>query len=284
MLYQLQQIVKSGLLAHAYLFLGPKEQTLDNALSLAQAVNCLSPVEGNGCQECLSCRKIRHGNHPDVMITEPLGTSFKIEQGRELQKRVSFKHYEGKYKVMVLTGADLMTVAAANSMLKILEEPPDQTIFILTAENGDNILPTVLSRCQVIKFGLEERDEPDPHGAEKGERMQQVMDLVQNIACLDYCQLLKISESWEKNRDDVKEFLESMLAWFRDVSVAKLTGKPAMIINKHLWDMLLKSSLTPDAALKAAQEVERSQKLLGQNANLRLVLDVMLFRLQRICS
>ncbi|MGI6685387.1 MAG: ATP-binding protein [Bacillota bacterium] len=282
MLFQLQQSIKSGLTAHAYLFLGSKEQTLENALSFAQGVNCLSPVEGSGCQVCLSCRKISHGNHPDVIIIDPQGTSFKIEQGRELQKKVNFKHYEGKYKVLILTGADLMTVQAANSMLKILEEPPERTIFILTAENGDNILPTVLSRCQVIKFGQEEKVDKD--FGQRGAETEEILNLVQSLSQLDYCQLLKISESWEKDRESVKDLLESMLTWFRDIVVAKLTGKLAIVKNPNMWDMLLNSSVTPEAALVAAEEVERSQKLLGQNANLRLVLDVMFIRLQRICS
>lgn len=284
MLFQLQQTVKSGLLAHAYLFLGPKKKTMDNALSFAQAVNCLSPVDGNGCQVCLSCRKISHGNHPDVIIAEPIGSSFKIEQGRELQKKVSFKHYEGKYKVLVLTGADLMTIAAANSMLKILEEPPENTIFILTGENGDNILPTVLSRCQVIKFGQEDRLDINEEIKDNGEEIEQVINLVTNLPQMDYCQLLKISESWEKDRDSIKEFLQEMLVWFRDIAVAKLTENQALVENQNRWDLLLKDQLTPEKALLAAEEVAQSQKLIGQNVNLKLILDSMFFRLHRICS
>jgi len=282
MLLQLQHTVKSGLLAHAYLFLGPKETTMNNAISLAQAVNCSSTVEGQGCGICLSCRKISHGNHPDVIITDPIGTSFKIEQGRELQKKVSFRHHEGKYKVMILTGADLMTIAAANSMLKILEEPPERTIFILTADNGDNILQTVLSRCQVIKFGSEEGSCGFVQGMEDNEsKVQQVIDLVEDLSKMDYGRLLKISESWEKDREGAKVLLENMLTWFRDIAVAKFTGKVEMVQNKSHWDMLKKSSLLPDAALMAAQEVERSQRLIRQNANLKLVLDVMLLKLHR---
>lgn len=281
MLTQLAQTVKSGLLAHAYLFLGPKEKTMENALELAQAANCPSLVEGNGCGTCLSCRKISHGNHPDVIITEPMGATFKIEQGRELQKKVSFRHFEGKYKVMVVTGADVMTIAAANSMLKILEEPPERTIFILTAENGDNILPTILSRCQVIKFN-DEVSLACPGESEDNEtRIAEVINLVQNLSQMDYDQLLKISESWEKDREAVHILLESMLILFRDIAVAKLTGRCEIVQNRSHWDMLWEASVNPDAAIRAAQEVEESQKLLRQNANLKLVLDVLILKLHR---
>lgn len=284
MFYPLEQTVKSGLLAHAYLFLGAKEKTLEDALKFAAAVNCLSPQEGNGCGACLSCRKISHGNHPDVIVTDPKGTSFKIEQGREIQKKVNFKHYEGKYKVLVLTGADVMTLPAANSMLKILEEPPDHTIFILTAENGDNILPTVLSRCQVIKFGGEDRGASGKDGEDAGSQVQQAIDFVQKLHQMDDGQLLKISESWEKDRENVKKLLECLLIWFRDIAVAKLTGKRMMVENQYRWDLLMDSPLPPEAALRAAQVVEQSQKLIGQNANLRLVLDVMTLKLHRIAG
>lgn len=255
---------------------------MDNAISLAQAVNCSSGVEGKGCGTCLSCRKISHGNHPDVIITDPVGSSFKIEQGREIQKKVSFRHYEGKYKVMILTGADVMTIAAANSMLKILEEPPERTIFILTAENGDNILPTVLSRCQVIKFGGEDASGDFARKIEDNEaKVQQVIDLVADLPKMNYGRLLKISESWEKDREGAKLLLENMLTWFRDIAVAKFTGKVEMVHHKSHWNMLMTNSILPDAALMAAQEVERSQRLIRQNANLKLVLDVMLLKLHR---
>ncbi|MGI6677947.1 MAG: ATP-binding protein [Dehalobacterium sp.] len=279
MLPQLQQAVKSDLMVHAYLFLGPREKTIENALGLAQAVNCLSSLDGRGCGECLSCRKIKHGNHPDVMVIEPLGTSFKIEQGRELHKLINYRHYEGRYKVLILTGGDIMTSAAANSMLKMLEEPPERTIFILLAENGDNILPTVLSRCQVIKFG-DETEKISEDGAVQEEYIDQVIALVQDLPQMDYAQLLKISETWEKNKEDIPGLLEGMLTWFRDIGVAKLTREESMVHNKKHWDLLVTSPLSADQAFEAAQEVARSQQLLRQNVYHKLVLDVLFLKIQ----
>ncbi len=279
MLPQLQQAVKSDLMVHAYLFLGPREKTIENALGLAQAVNCLSSLDGRGCGECLSCRKIKHGNHPDVMVIEPLGTSFKIEQGRELHKLINYRHYEGRYKVLILTGGDIMTSAAANSMLKMLEDPPERTIFILLAENGDNILPTVLSRCQVIKFG-DETEKISEDGAVQEEYIDQVIALVQDLPQMDYAQLLKISETWEKNKEDIPGLLEGMLTWFRDIGVAKLTREESMVHNKKHWDLLVTSPLSADQAFEAAQEVARSQQLLRQNVYHKLVLDVLFLKIQ----
>ncbi|MCR6545269.1 ATP-binding protein [Dehalobacterium formicoaceticum] len=280
MLPQLQQAVKSNLMVHAYLFLGPRKITLANAVDLAKAVNCLSPIEGRACGVCLSCRKIEHDNHPDVTIIEPLGTSFKIEQGRELHKLISYQNYEGKYKVLILTGGDLMTHSAANSMLKMLEEPPEGTIFILLAENGDEILPTVLSRCQVIKFGEEVLEDPSVEGEKQDEYVNQVVTLVQSLPQMDYAQLLKISETWEKNKEYVPRLLEGLVTWFRDIGVAKLIEEKGMVHHKDYWDLLLTSPLSPDQAFRAAQEVAQSQQLLRQNVNFRLAIDVLLLRIQ----
>ncbi|ATW26461.1 ATP-binding protein [Candidatus Formimonas warabiya] len=282
MLPQLEQTVKSGLLGHAYLFLGEKNKTWENATAFAAAVNCLSPVQGQACGACLSCRKIQHGNHPDVLMMEPRGASFKIDQVRELHRKVGYKHYEGRYKILALSGADTMTTEAANSMLKVLEDPPPHTVFILMAENGDNILSTVLSRCQVIKFGGEHQDSDLKDGEEKSKQLEQVIDTFQDVFSLDYCQLFKLSEMWEKNKDGVKTLLDGMLTWYRDLAVAKLTGEVSRVRNPHLAEAILKSPLGPDTALLAAQEVERSQRLIAQNANVRLVLDVLLCKLHRL--
>lgn len=284
MLFQLQQAVKSNLIAHAYLFLGPGEKTLANAFAFAQALNCASPVDGQGCQTCLSCRKIAHGNHPDVAIAEPLDGSFKIEQTRELQKKINFKHFEGKYKVLILTGADLMSIAAGNSMLKTLEEPPVNTILILTAENGDNILPTILSRCQMIKFGegadFKKDLEVDP------DEWVGIVSLVRNLPHLDYAQLLGEVDVWVKDREKTQRRLVTMLILFRDMMVARLAGRSDVgdiLATKNNWTFLDDCNYPPEVALRAAIEVAQSQKLISKNVNLRLVLDVMFIHLQQIC-
>jgi len=160
----LQQDVASGTLAHSYLLLGPAhvgKTTL--ALALAQAVNCLAPEAGDSCDECSECRRLMEGNHPDVVVTQAEsgkdgqaevleGAQVSLEQAQALRARTQLRPYQGKWKVEILAGADRMTLEAANALLKTLEEPPADTLLILTATNLEGVLPTIQSRCRQVRL------------------------------------------------------------------------------------------------------------------------------------
>lgn len=153
----LQRALETGRIAHAYLFAGPDgvgKKTL--ALCLARALNCLDldnkPGSFAPCGRCLSCRKIACGNHPDVKVVSPDGVSVRIDQIREIKKEMSYRPYEGRYRVWILEDCDKMTEQAANSTLKVLEEPQERSVFILLTSNVLSLLPTIVSRCQVVRF------------------------------------------------------------------------------------------------------------------------------------
>jgi DNA polymerase III subunit delta' len=140
-------------LAHLLLFHGGSAlHQREVALRLAQILNCSQPTPEGPCQECNACHKISSGNHPDVLWLKPLKTTIGIEQVLAWQQKVYFKHYEGKYKVSVIEQADLVTLPAANALLKVIEEPPERTVIILCAQNAEGILPTIQSRAQLVYF------------------------------------------------------------------------------------------------------------------------------------
>ncbi|WP_276357704.1 DNA polymerase III subunit delta' [Cohnella caldifontis] len=148
----LQQALRSGRIAHAYLFAGPEGSgRQDTAIAFAQAVLCERGGD-DACGECLSCRKVSHGNHPDLHVIEPDGASVKIEQIRELQRELSYRTAGAGYKVYIIKSAESMTVQAANSLLKFLEEPPSPVVAILIAPGAQAVLPTILSRSQLVPF------------------------------------------------------------------------------------------------------------------------------------
>jgi DNA polymerase-3 subunit delta' len=161
---QPKQIIKNALqnssLAHAYLFYG--QESIGKkliAFELAKALNCISLLDGEACNECSSCKKIENRIHPDFFYIEPTKNTptareatIKIEVIRELQRKLAFQPYEGKVKVAVIDDADLMNSQAANSFLKTLEEPPSATIIILISSHPFKLLPTILSRCQTVLF------------------------------------------------------------------------------------------------------------------------------------
>ncbi len=145
----LENILEHGTASHAYLFTGPDgvgKRTA--AISVAAALNCAH----DGCGSCPVCVKIRNGAHPDVESIRPAGNSLKIDQIRGIGQSIGLRPFEGARKVYIIEDAHLMTVEAANALLKNLEEPPPYVAFILTAPGADSLLPTIQSRCQEVVF------------------------------------------------------------------------------------------------------------------------------------
>jgi len=149
----LKKAIASGRIPHAFLFTGVSGVgKTTTATAFTQAINCLEPVENDGCGRCLICRQMKSGNFPDLISFEPDGQNIKIEQIRELNRSLSFKPLAGKYRVTIINQAETMTEDAANSFLKTLEEPPPGNILILKTVEPRDLLSTVVSRCQRIPF------------------------------------------------------------------------------------------------------------------------------------
>lgn len=150
----LQQAIKNDKVAHSYLFLGNEGIGRKFvAIQLAKAINCFNNEDAqDSCDRCGSCKKIDKNIHPDVLILEPSGQTLKIEQIREMQKDLSYRPYEGRRRICILSGADRMAPNMSNSLLKIIEEPPLHTLIILLANHVKSLLPTIVSRCQIIRF------------------------------------------------------------------------------------------------------------------------------------
>ncbi|MCM3413346.1 DNA polymerase III subunit delta' [Metabacillus litoralis] len=140
-------------LAHAYLFEGKKGTgKKDAGILLAKSFFCENLQTYEPCDNCKNCRRIDSGNHPDVHIVEPDGLSIKKGQIQALQEEFSKSGVESNKKLYMIIHADKMTVNAANSLLKFLEEPNANTIAILITEQYHKILNTILSRCQLLSF------------------------------------------------------------------------------------------------------------------------------------
>ena len=146
----LERVLETGRLAHAYLFVGPEgvgRETI--ALSFFMRLVC---AEGRGCGKCLPCRKLLKGLHPDVEILSPSGKNIRIEQIRELEAKLHFRPLEGERRLVLLPKAEALSREAANALLKSLEEPPPYALFILITQSTEALLPTIVSRCQVLRL------------------------------------------------------------------------------------------------------------------------------------
>jgi DNA polymerase-3 subunit gamma/tau len=150
----LNQALKSGKVAHAYLFCGPRGTgKTSTARILAKAVNCLTTEPGEPCNACNACRDITYGRALDVVEIDA-ASNRGIDEIRELKGRIGFSPANLKYKVYIIDEVHMLTDAASNALLKTLEEPPPQVIFILATTEPHKVLPTILSRCQKFDFHL----------------------------------------------------------------------------------------------------------------------------------
>jgi DNA polymerase-3 subunit delta' len=155
----LQNTLAANRLAHAYLFEGPPSVgKVFTALNFAKAINCLDRPQNvyDCCDRCISCKKIDDRNLLDVSWLSPLKGKFEIsiEQIRQVQQQINLKPYEARYKVFCIPDADMMTADAQNALLKTLEEPPLKSVIILTTAEGHKLYPTIVSRCQSVRFSV----------------------------------------------------------------------------------------------------------------------------------
>ena len=152
---RLERAALGNAVSHAWLLTGPSDigkTTL--ALEFARLLQCTgrTPADGDPCGECVSCRKIAHDAHPDVAMVEPEKgkRTLKVEIVRDMIRMASLAPTEGRWRIFVIPDIERMALAGMNALLKTLEEPAPQVILLLTSSEPETLLPTVLSRCQIV--------------------------------------------------------------------------------------------------------------------------------------
>jgi DNA polymerase-3 subunit delta' len=210
------RMMKRDLLAHAYLLVGPSGVGKEGlAFSLAKLLLCEHPYLGEDhprpCGSCAGCIKFEHRTHPDLEILKPQGAMIKLGQVRDLQRALSFSPLDSQRRVCLILEAQKINLPSANALLKTLEEPPDRNHLILTATSVRALLPTIVSRCQVINCeGLSASAIMERI---KGERLCPC-GLAQFLACFSEGSISKARDLLEQDvvfsvRDDLFKFLKS---------------------------------------------------------------------------
>jgi len=167
-----ERAIQSGKPAHALLLVGPEgvgKTTL--AMDLAAGLLCLAPDPADRpCRECAACRKVEHGNHPDVHLLAPegAGQQIRIAQVQGLSSELALLPLEGRFRIAIIEKAHRLNDDAQNALLKTLEEPPAAVVIVLAADDAARLLPTVVSRCTRVRMGPVPADELSKILAERG--------------------------------------------------------------------------------------------------------------------
>jgi DNA polymerase-3 subunit delta' len=146
----LSSAVRSCAVTHAYLFVGPQGSGKKTA---ARALSCAIVCDDGGCGTCPACQRIRKGFHPDVRTYRPEGAAtYMVDQVRDLIHDINLAPVEASRKVYIVDAAESLGAQSANALLKTLEEPPADAVIILLATDFDAVIPTIVSRCQIVRF------------------------------------------------------------------------------------------------------------------------------------
>jgi DNA polymerase-3 subunit delta' len=307
---------QKGRLAHAYLFLGPEGVgRASTARALAAALNCLTPLEdGDACGVCASCRRLSAGTHPDFLVIEPTESlQIKIEQIREFCRLTSYPPLGDGWRVALIKPAEVMNDAAANALLKTLEEPPERHLLVLTAQVEADLLPTIVSRCHKLAFAplpaalvareLETRRHLSPaqaqllaalSGGSLGRALmldpetilaqrQQVLDDLKTLSGGSAGALLDWGQRLAKNRSDLDNFLSLAQLWYRDLLLCHFQAPASLLAHQDLQaDLSQAAAATPPATwFHKFSALGTAQRHLQANLNPELTLDILGLRLQR---
>lgn len=314
----LREHVAQGNFRHAYLITGPQgtgRRTL--ALRFAQALNCPQPLApGEPCRTCRTCTQIENMQHPDLSVVqaEQTGGVLRVDQVRDLLPSLSLAPYQARYRIALFLRFEEANLNAANALLKTLEEPAERVVLLLTAESAESLLPTIVSRCEMLRLralnldsltrGLQERWEIPETDARllahlSNGRVGAALSLHRSPELLkqrqvwlqDHHRLLSASrlrrfeyaDSLAKDKQRLLPALEVWQSLWRDVFLRASRSNVA-ISNLDWMDEIdtLARSLGSEPAMNMVRFIQRVMGLVEKNINLRLASEVLMLELPHI--
>lgn len=309
----LKEELKDDRINHAYLFYGKEgigKKTL--ATEFARALLC-NQIENDSCNICNNCRRVEHGNHPDLKIIEgnEKTKNLKIEQIREMQKEIAYKPYESEYKIYIIDGAENMTTQAANSLLKTLEEPPSYAVIILISEELNKLLPTVISRCQNLRFSNISREKMqkflDKENVEESKKeliiglargsigkakelykndeflnkRKKIYDFLKEIHNITKVDIFSEANDWVDILKEDFPLFDLLSAWYRDIIIYK-RGNKKQLVNSDYENFILQEAdkYNLNELLAIVELIETYEGYINRNAFKDLTLQVLLLKIK----
>jgi DNA polymerase-3 subunit delta' len=324
----LRRMLNSGRVPGALLFAG--EEGVGKklfALELAKALNCRTPIGGEGCGKCPVCVRISHLNipesddwddfmrilwtdHGDVGMVQSPKQVLRVDQMRLIEREANYRPFEGRARVFMIEDADKLNEASSNALLKVLEEPPPTAHIILISSRPAVLLPTIRSRCQMVRFSPLSVEEIEQYliqnkiakSAEAKlqarcasgslgralrsdlktyrEHRDTMLKVLKALAIThDRSQLLRVSEVLNEARykDDYEYRLDLLETLIRDVLILAVNGKESQLVNEDLIQELKKIAAGVDSAsaTRWIWEIEELREQLIVNINRKVATDAL---------
>ncbi len=307
----LQQHLKTGDVHHAYLFTGaPGVGRRSLALEFAQAINCVNPpAPGEACGLCSICRHIAFQQQADLHVVspEPQGGMIKVDQIRDLQRSLVLTPYEASYRIALLLNFHRANANAQNALLKTLEEAPRKVILLLTANSAESLLPTISSRCEILRLrptsietlskALEERaalpkekvalyahianGRPGialrlANDPKSDNNRAHWIDTFHELLASSIRQKMKVSETMvkEKNNEPLSEILQVWTSYARDILLFQQGNENKVVNSDHAQEISsYAQKYNQQQVLALIEELMRALELVEINANARLLMD-----------
>ena len=311
----LQRAVAEDRIHQGLIFAGPRGVGKHQfALALAQALNCRRPLAGDACGTCDQCIKIAAREHIDVETIAADGQFIKIPQMREMAEKANYRPYDGRRRVYLLDDAERLNLSAANSILKVLEEPPDSTQLVLVTSKPYALLQTIRSRCQMLSFApltaveLETfLNENYKRPAEENrllarltrgsigraleidlgiyrEQRAQMAELIESVIITrDTMKMMQAAEHLAKKleREEFERHLDALLVLLEDIFHLKLGEAGQTLTNADIAPRLerIAEATTLEQIADWVERIERVMQGMGRNLNRLLAMEEMLLAL-----
>lgn len=300
-------------IAHAYMFTGPHGvgRRLTARVFAAALLCAAADPAARPCRACSECEAIAADIHADLYTLRPVDDKILIDQVRMMQQRVSLRAVRGRHKVFIVEGIETATQQAQNALLKVLEEPPGNAVFVIIAADGAPPLPTIVSRCLSVRFRplardvaariLRERFDYGP-AAELAvalgdgtvqiativteeqllERRRVALSLLDDVLSKPVAAAAVQTERWYKERDELPALVDVMQLWLRDVLVCMHTPVAAeqpqtWLVNFDRVDDLVQQArrLSKADVLRALNAIFEYRSRISQNVGIRAALNVL---------
>ena len=302
--------VENNRVSHAYILNGERGSGKKMLANLFALTLLCETGDNEPCGKCHSCKQAESGNHPDIIrVTHEKPNSISVDDIRtQVNNTVDIKPYQGPYKVYIIPQADMMTPQAQNAILKTIEEPPSYAVFLLLTENAETLLPTINSRCVMLKlrnikdtlikkYLMENLEIPDykadmctafaqgnmgraimlANSDHFNEIREEAVQLLKHISEMELNEIVAAVKNISVYKLEITDYLDIIMIWYRDVLLYKATKEIDKVVFKDqlqsIKEQARKSSY--EGIELILESLEKAKARLKANVNFDLVMELL---------